>query len=268
MVKFFLFLGLLPFAAYSQNSKLPQPFVIGEIQKINSTILKEERIINVYLPVNYNPDSLKKYPVIYLLDGSKDEDFIHIAGLVQFGSFPWLNKIEETIVVGIENVDRKRDFTFKPRDTTYYSNIPTAGGSREFIQFLAEELQPFVRENYQVNDKETIIGQSLGGLLVTEILMNHTALFDNYIIISPSLWWDSEKLLRTDFNLSNSPDAIYIGVGKEGRIMEGEAKDLYKKLKKQKFNSTKLYFNFFKQCSHADVLHLAVYDAFEKIFAQ
>ena len=46
------------------------------------------------------------------MDGSKDEDFIHISGIVQFGSFSWINMLPESIVVGIANVDRKRDFTY------------------------------------------------------------------------------------------------------------------------------------------------------------
>ena len=77
-----------------------KPFSIGEILSFHSKELGEERTLNIYLPNAYHPDSLKKYPVIYLLDGSADEDFIHIAGLVQFGSFPWLNIIPESIVVG------------------------------------------------------------------------------------------------------------------------------------------------------------------------
>lgn len=85
-----------------------EAFTIGETLRFQSSILAEERVLNIYLPLYYEEDSLKNYPVIYLLDGSADEDFIHIAGLIQFGSFPWINLIPESIVVGIANVDRKR----------------------------------------------------------------------------------------------------------------------------------------------------------------
>ena len=93
----------------SDNTKL---FVLGVIDEIQSKELKEKRILNVYLPVGYNPKDTVRYPVIYLLDGSADEDFIHIAGLVQFSSFEWINYVPKSIVVGIATVDRRRDFTF------------------------------------------------------------------------------------------------------------------------------------------------------------
>lgn len=57
-------------------------FSIGEAIEMRSELLGENRDINIYLPNNYGQDSLKKYPVIYLLDGSSDEDFIHISGLM------------------------------------------------------------------------------------------------------------------------------------------------------------------------------------------
>jgi len=112
-----LSLILLLIAQTSFSQVLPEKisetnFSIGKTIKIKSKILNETRALNIYLPVNYLQDSLKTYPVIYLLDGSKDEDFIHISGIVQFGSFSWINMIPESIVVGIGNVDRKRDFTY------------------------------------------------------------------------------------------------------------------------------------------------------------
>ena len=110
--------------------KSSKPFCIGKTITIHSKILNEDRILNIYLPNSYNPDSVKTYPVIYLLDGSRDEDFIHISGLVQFGSFSWINMIPETIVVGIANIDRKRDFTFKTwKDFYHYLFIKYSDGN-------------------------------------------------------------------------------------------------------------------------------------------
>ena len=89
-----------------------RPFVLGVIEEIQSSALKEKRILNIYLPEGYDQNDSAKYPVIYLLDGSAHEDFIHIAGLVQFNSFEWINQVPKSIVVGIATVDRRRDFTF------------------------------------------------------------------------------------------------------------------------------------------------------------
>lgn len=95
-------------SAFSLNAQTTKSFKIGEIAEIRSAILGENRTMNIYLPEGYN--AKEKYPVIYLLDGTANEDFLHIVGLVQF--FNMTFKMPNTIVVGIANIDRKRDFTF------------------------------------------------------------------------------------------------------------------------------------------------------------
>ncbi len=62
--------------------------------------LGENRILNIYLPEGYKQEDTTKYPVIYLFDGSADEDFIHIVGIVQFNNFEWINRVPKSIVVG------------------------------------------------------------------------------------------------------------------------------------------------------------------------
>ncbi|WP_246131521.1 alpha/beta hydrolase [Aquimarina intermedia] len=241
-------------------------FSIGETLTFQSRILNESRKINIYLPVSYNKNTGKKYPVIYLLDGSGNEDFIHIAGIVQFGSFSWINMIPETIVVGIENVDRKRDFTYPTTVEQDKQDFPTTGGSEKFITFIEQELQPLLKNTYPINEISTLIGQSLGGLLVTEILFKKPDLFDNYIIVSPSIWWDNESILSLMPRKPVAKKTIYITVGKEGTIMESGAKKLYDMLKSRSTNYDNIYFKYLENQRHGDALHLAVYDGFEKIF--
>ncbi|MCR9173923.1 MAG: alpha/beta hydrolase-fold protein, partial [bacterium] len=241
-------------------------FSIGDRVTTTSKIMDEERILNVYLPQSYSADSAKTYPVIYLLDGSAHEDFIHIAGLVQFGSFPWINMIPESIVVGIENVDRTRDFTSDTRDSLHKAEYPEMGGSDKFIRYLDSEVFSYVESNYNTTPERTLIGQSFGGLLATEILMKHPNMFQNYIIISPSLWFDYESYLDLEMKEAEHDLNIYVGVGEEGKEMKSVAKKLRRKLSKEIEENDQLYWGFFKENDHGDVLHLAVYDAFEHMF--
>jgi len=242
------------------------PFIIGESIQMYSDILGEDRTLNVYLPNGYDRDSEQEYPVIYLLDGSADEDFIHISGLVQFGSFPWIEMIPETIVIGIGNVDRLRDFTYSTSIDVDKKDFPTSGGSEKFITFIENELQPLIQSEYKTSNVKTIIGQSFGGLLATEILFTNPDLFDNYIIASPSLWWDDQSLLTKKPVSAKEEKSIYIAVGKEGEIMERDAKDLNTKLETELGDNNRIFFNFFEEQDHGDVLHLAVYNSFEKLF--
>lgn len=267
-MRFFSILLLLSsWSIFGQVSVLGESeFTIGKQVKLHSKVLNEERVLNIYLPPSYVQDSTKNYPVIYLLDGSEDEDFIHISGLVQFGSFSWINMVPESIVVGIGNVDRKRDFTYPSSNQLDQKEFPTAGHSAQFIQFIREELQPFIQNKYSSSSTKTLIGQSLGGLLATEILLKSPELFDNYIIVSPSLWWDDERLLSTELTELNSLKKVFIAGGKEGEIMERTAKELFQKLQGSASNQLDVYYEFLEDKSHGDALHIAVYHAFEMLF--
>jgi predicted alpha/beta superfamily hydrolase len=252
-----------------------KPFVIGEIKELSSKILNEKRILNIYLPEGYDKDTAH-YSVIYLLDGGADEDFIHISGLVQFNSFEWISRIPKTIVVGISNTDRKRDFTFPSTVKEEQKKYPTTGGSGKFISFLESELMPFIKANYKINSNATLIGQSLGGLLASEILLKKPTLFDHYMIISPSLWWDNGSLLnyKTDA-LKSLPNKIrvYIGVGKEGkglgitnRTMEEEAKLLEQKISSSDHKNIISKYDHLPEEDHATILHQAAMNAFKWLY--
>ena len=270
-----IFLAFVGVILFTQAISQPEikvnsatPLSIGEKVEFRSGILNEDRSINIYLPNGYNADSIQKYPVIYLLDGSIDEDFIHISGIVQFASFSWIEMIPESIVVGISNVDRKRDFTFPSKNSRDLKEFPTTGKSERFINFIEKELQPIIESRYKTDSNKTLIGQSLGGLLATEILMKKPDLFDNYIIVSPSIWWDDKSLLKFTPNSYTSKKSIYIGVGKEGYGMEEDAEALFTKLNLIKKENTDLFFEYYPEHDHGDVLHYAVYKAFDIIFGK
>lgn len=254
-----------------------KPFVLGEIVDIQSKTLDEKRSLNIYLPEGYNKSDTIKYPVIYLLDGSADEDFIHIVGLVQFNSFEWINQIPKSIVVGISSVDRRRDFTFPTTIQEDKRRFPTTGGSDKFISFIQNELQPFIDAKFKTTKDRTIIGQSLGGLLATEILLKRPMLFYKYIIVSPSLWWNNGSLLNQNSGIFSDnfiqSTEIYIGVGKEGlaptkmpHVMEVEANVLADKLSQTKSKNVKIYFDYLPQENHATIMHQAVSNSFRLLY--
>ncbi|HUH27858.1 alpha/beta hydrolase [Gelidibacter sp.] len=252
--------------ALKESSK--SPLTIGEIVSIDSKILSENRTLNIYLPEGFKTSDTLKYPVIYVLDGSMNEDFMHIVGLVQF--FNLQMNMPKTIVVGIANIDRKRDFTFPTIDRKLKMDYPTTGASRKFIDFLEKEVQPYINANYPTTNQRMLIGQSLGGLLATEILFKKPLLFTEYIIVSPSLWWDNESLLK-DAKMflgahSKMPANVYVAVGSEGEIMEREAKMLAELLKDSGKPNLKLEFLFLPKENHATILHQSVNDVFKLMY--
>ena len=261
MTKKLLLLSLFSFAtSAAQVTVREEPLVVGEKLELYSPVLNETRQLNVYLPEGYATSPERNYPVIYLLDGGMDEDFLHIAGLVQFASFEWIGKIQPSIVVGIANTDRKRDFTYPSENKEDKELLPTSGGSAAFIGFLEKDVVPLVRSKYRTSDNSTIIGQSLGGLLAAEIIVKRPDLFSNYIIVSPSLWWDNGVLLNLDI-ASGKQRNVYVTVGKEGEEMEQGARKLAEKLTPLH----NVFFEFSETSTHADILHFAVYSAFGKL---
>jgi uncharacterized protein len=267
---------LINIASWAQKTKQAQPITLGFAEELRSVILSETRILNIYLPEGYKKDDSTKYPVIYLLDGGIDEDFIHVAGLVQFSTFSWVKRLPKSIVVGIANTDREHDMTFPTSIKDEKGKHPTTGGSDKFINFLEQELQPYIRRHYNTNNSTTIIGESLAGLLVTEILLKKPAMFGTYIIISPSLWWSNGALLNGEIALSADIPAsktnVYIGVGKEGltpteepRVMEVDANILADKIKATSNKNINLIFDYLPEENHATVAHQALLNAFKKL---
>jgi predicted alpha/beta superfamily hydrolase len=276
-LQFILLLTISVVANAQTKTEQSKPLTIGNINQIYSTILGENRILNIYLPEGYNEKDTTEYPVIYVLDGSIDEDFLHIAGIVQYNNFSWINRVPKSIVVGIANVDRRRDFTGHTNFEIDKQHAPTGGGSAKFIKFIEQELQPFINKKYKTNNQKTIIGQSLAGLLATEILFTKPNLFDKYIIVSPSLWWNDGALLKTNPEILlesfNKSISIYIGVGKEGltpgldnHVMEVDANLLYDKINQTKSKTVKAYFDYLPNENHATVTHPAVFNAFRILY--
>ncbi len=246
--------------SYSQEIVKKQ-LEVGEILEVNSVALNEKRNLNIMLPLGYSKD--KEYPVVFLLDGSLHEDFFHIAGLIQFFNLQF--KMPATIVVGIENVDRKRDFTSPTSNEELKQSVPTSGKSELFIHFIGEEVIPLIADNYNISSQRYIIGQSLGGLLACEILLKKPDLFSHYFIVSPSLWWDDQHLLKelpqflTQHKELNKN--IYLSVGKdEHPIMVKDAKNFYKLLLKNEYPKGQIVFNSMKNENHATIFHNSIYE--------
>lgn len=257
--------------AGSTISQAQKPIVLGETHEIQSVQLSEKRTLNIYLPPGYTSTDTTHYPVIYLLDGGLDEDFIHVTGLVQFNSFSWVNRVPESIVVGIANTDRKRDMTFPSAMKGDKQRLPTSGGSAKFIAYIEKEVQPYINSKFRTTTSRTIIGESAGGLLATEILFTKPALFNKYILISPSIWWDNGSLLkRTITAQPQSNTDIYIAVGKEGlapceepHVMEVDANLLYDKIVNFHNRNISVYFDYLPEETHATIAQQALLNAFK-----
>jgi len=216
-----LCLLLMALTCAASAAAQPVPITVGETHTLASKPLAQERVVNVYLPAEY-ATSAKTYPVLYLIDGGLDQDFLHIAGTSALGAL-WARS-QDVIVVGIATMDRRRELTGPTQDAALIKEFPTAGGSAAFRAFIRDEVMPMVAKSYRTSGETGVIGESLAGLFIVETYLNEPDLFDHYAAISPSLWWDDERLAKASAALLAKPTAkphrLYLTIADEGREMQ------------------------------------------------
>jgi uncharacterized protein len=265
--------------------------VIGKIDSIQSTILNEKRKIWVYVPGGGAPDiySKQRYPVVYLLDG--DGHFSSVVGMMQQLSTVNGNMIcPEMIVVGIPNTDRTRDLTptHIEVDPPYMdsASAKTSGGGEKFISFIEKELMPYIEKNYPTEPYKMLIGHSFGGLTVMQTFVHHTNLFNSFICIDPSMWWDKQILLKESKKvLSNNKyqgTSLFLGIANtmpEGMNINKISNDtsaetrhirsilkLRSYFEQNKQNGLKFQSKYYNDDSHGSVPLITEYDALHFLF--
>lgn len=260
----------------------------GKIISFYSKILGEKREIWIHTPDGAN-DPDKHYPVLYLLDG--DTHFNTLVGMVQQLSEANGNTlIPQMIVVGILNTDRTRDLTptnslYGP-DGTKVDGFKTSGGGEKFESFIEKELIPHIDSAYHPAPYKMLVGHSFGGLTAMNVVVHHANMFNSYIVIDPSMWWDKRKLLGEAGKALNETrfagKALYLGIantmpagmdtlqvrldssGKTGHIRSILAlKDTFQHSKN---NGLRWTYRYYKDDDHSSVPMIATYDGLRFIF--
>ncbi len=168
-----------------------------EAQTINDTIysevLNEEREITIKLPVSYDQESNEKYDVIYLTDGEWNEyPFSFIYKFAQDESY-----VPPAIIVSVKNkyIDgaNQRDRDFLP---VKVPQPAISGGADNFLDFLEQELMPYINTNYKTNGHNSLYGHSYGGLFTAYALLTRPAVFDYYYATDPAFWFNDEYIIQ------------------------------------------------------------------------
>lgn len=248
-------------------AEMATPIHLGESHTIQSAVLGDAREINVWLPPAYG-EADRRFSVLYVVDGALDQDFIHIAGLGQLGALSW--QYEQLIVVGVQTRTRIHELTPPAQDARYQSAFANAGGAAEFRRFLESEVIPFVESRYQTGPRRAIMGESLAGLFIVDTLLNQPTLFDDYIAISPSLWWDDRALARQAGDLLMRNDArerrLYLAIANEGGTMQDGVDRLRLALGAAPGRVEAHYSDRSASETHATIYHGAALDALRTLY--
>jgi hypothetical protein len=264
--------------------------ILGHKEMIHSALLNEDREYWIHVP-HSDLDTMytkTKYPVLYLLDGPAH--FYSVTGMMkQLSSSNGNSTLPEMIVVAIANTNRSRDLTptsvamdFFSGDSIQYDS----GGGAQFLDFIETELIPHIDTMYSTAPYRTFVGHSFGGLAVLNALIRKPALFDNYIAIDPSLWWENKAFLKTVASqlTSNSFNgkSLYVGVANtmsaEMNIKDVEKDStkstahirsilqFVKSMETNKENGLNFEWKYYPENSHGSVPLIATYDAFHFLF--
>ena len=263
-------LYLLLFSAQSTFGQTKTAIIIGNKFDIKSTILDEKRTCLISLPDSYYDASGvdKRYPIIIVLDGYTH--FKTAAGIVHFMSSDRIrnNLMRESIIIAIENVDRERDFTLAKIKT---KRPNTMGGGRDFLNFIEQELISYIDENYRTAPHRTLVGHSLGGLLTLNSYMDTNSIFNAYISIDPSIWWNEEIMKKKVDSISSISlnKKLYIATANQGEGSYARNKkrhdDLYALLKKKSKKALQVEIKYFEKENHRSVPLIALYEGFKYI---
>lgn len=142
-------------------------------------------MFQVLLPENYQPGSAEKYDVLYILDG--DSNLKTISDIQQFAKNE--SYVPPVIMVAVFNTDRFRDMT-----PTHVAQSATSGGADKFLAFLKNELVPYINKKYAVSGNNILYGHSLTGLFSIYAFLTEPQLFNSYLAVDPSLWWDNNYI--------------------------------------------------------------------------
>ena len=239
---------------------------LGKRYELSSERLGETRSIMVSTPRDYETSDAS-YPVVVLLDG--DSHFHHTTAAIDF--LARNERIPPMIVLALPNTDRTRDLTPPSQVVEEQKQYTTHGGAPNFQRFIADELMPWAKATFRTNDFSVLIGHSFGGLFAINVLASEPALFDAYIAISPSLWWDDQRLVATlEERLTDGAElsrALYMTVGNEGGGLLGGVRKLAGVLGEQPRTGSRWAFRLMEEETHGSVPYRSTYQGLEMIFA-
>ena len=253
--------------AHAQTEPVETPIVIGQSWALPSQVYGGTREINVWLPPGY-AESGRPYPVLYLLDGGQAQDFHHISGIAQLGTI--IGTTRDVIVVGVASVDRRNELALPTENAELIARYPTQGDSERFRRFLRDEVEPFIADRLRTNGETALMGESLAGLFVVETFLKEPQMFDAYVAVSPSLWWDGGRLARQSGahlrDHSNDARTLILALGEEGVEMHGLMDTLTGNLRDHALPGVTWSYAPYPLESHATIYHGAALDAFRLLY--
>jgi hypothetical protein len=117
------------------------------------------------------------------------------------------------------------------------------------------------------------MGESLAGLFVVDTLLRRPAMFNDYVAISPSLWWNREELGNRASEMLKGQDyagrRLYLTMAAEGGTMRRAVDNFLRALKSPAAGALKwTYVDRRASEHHGSIYHAAALDALRTLYPQ
>ncbi|MGC1304336.1 MAG: alpha/beta hydrolase-fold protein [Caulobacteraceae bacterium] len=226
--------------AVDASAAAPPPYVLSgtEVRTLHAKTLGRDYQLFVSLPVAYARRPGHRFPVLFVTDA--DYAFPLLRSIVRRVGAQGAG-LEDMVIVGLSyaagdtpEYSRRRDYTpTADGDKAAVSDMPgrpvTYGEGPAYQRFIAEQVFPLVAGAYRVDmHDKTYLGHSYGGLLGVQMLLSDPAMFEHYIIGSPSLWFghrvmfDHERAYAATH--TDLPADVFMAVGGYETINPGDSR--------------------------------------------
>jgi len=182
-----------PFASAEGPEVSIPPILPVRGEKIASVKIGETREFWVSLPDGYS-DSGESFPVLYLMDGDMNFNSGLIGG-VRYAAL--MGKMPEFIIVGIKNTDRAKDVF--PEEVTYNDGSKGGGRADRYLDFIRDELMPYIDRTYRTGNYRVLYGTSNTGFTTVYALFRSPDLANAYIAASATLSIPSFRAKRDEW---------------------------------------------------------------------
>lgn len=175
----------------------------------------EERRAYVYLPVGYDEEPGRRYPVLYMFDGQNvflDEDATYGKS---WGVADYLDFVEAPLIVAAVECNpgahNERLIEYSPYrfDDEQYGHFE--GRGRSTLEWYLRRFKPEIDRRFRTlpDRAHTFIGgSSMGGLMSLYALLHYNRSFSRAAALSPSLWVAPDKLLTLARNARIAPGTV------------------------------------------------------------
>jgi predicted alpha/beta superfamily hydrolase len=281
-------------SAWAQAARVPVPF--SRRFTLPSRHVGDEFVIDIALPAPYLPGAAP-WPVLFVTDGN----LAFTTAAATMGILPLEpGGPRPACVVGIGYAlagegEHGEHFARRNRDLTphrveewearmrgapppfRFGDDLQTGGSECFLDFIIDELKPWLAANLPVDtDDCTLAGSSFGATLALHALFTRPGAFRAHLAISPSLWWANGQLVAMEEEFARShadlDAALYLCVGSAEEAQAPEARmvsafrKFASKLEARAYPSLRLTHEVLPGETHVSVFNAGLTNGIRRLF--